>query len=86
MARLIDADAAIEAARKSDELTGSDKWHTIDMIVFLDGQHTIDAVEVVRCNDCRFKTEPGQPNILCHHMKDDDFCSYGERRSGNATD
>ena len=42
----------------------------------------IDAVEVVRCKDCKFKDgeTPGQPNILCYHMKDDDFCSYGERK------
>ena len=42
----------------------------------------VDAVEVVRCKGCRFRTEPGQPNILCHQMKDDDFCSYGERKKG----
>ena len=41
---------------------------------------SVDAVEVVRCKDCRFKTEPGQPNILCYQMNDDDFCSYGERK------
>lgn len=44
---------------------------------------SVDAVEVVRCKDCRFKTEPGQPNILCYNMKDDDFCSYGERKTEN---
>ena len=41
---------------------------------------TTDGVEVVRCKDCRFKNEPGQPNILCYNMKPDDFCSYGERK------
>ena len=39
------------------------------------------AIPVVRCKDCRFKTEPGQPNICCCNMKDDDFCSYGERKN-----
>lgn len=43
--------------------------------------HHKDDVRVVRCKDCRFKTEPGQPNILCYNMKDDDFCSYGERKN-----
>lgn len=46
----------------------------------LDFWDVSDVVKVVRCKDCRFKTEPGQPNILCYHMKDNDFCSYGERR------
>ena len=40
-----------------------------------------DAVKVVRCKDCKYKDgTPGQPNILCGQMKDDDFCSYGESR------
>lgn len=39
----------------------------------------IDAVKVVRCKDCKYRDgTPGQPNILCYNMHDDDFCSYGE--------
>ena len=42
---------------------------------------TVDAVLVVRCRECKFRDgTPGQPNILCGNMHDDDFCSYGERR------
>lgn len=49
---------------------------------------TIDAVEVVRCKDCKY----GDPNerygctayhyrkYETHDMKPDDFCSYGIRR------
>lgn len=45
----------------------------------------VDAVEVVRCKDCVYRDgTPGQPNILCYQMHDDDFCSYGERREENA--
>ena len=49
---------------------------------------TIDAVEVVRCRDCKH-CDP--ENHHCdHHMgtaaplrrKPDDFCSYGERKEG----
>lgn len=41
---------------------------------------SIDAVPVVRCKDCKFRNgAPGQPNIICWNMKDDDFCSYGEK-------
>lgn len=41
-------------------------------------------VEVVRCKDCKHKDGmPGQPNIVCWQMHDDDFCSYGERKDGD---
>lgn len=41
---------------------------------------TVDAVPVVRCKDCKYRNGmPGQPNILCWQMKDDDYCSYGEK-------
>lgn len=49
---------------------------------------TVDAVEVVRCKDCKH-CDP--ENHHCdHHMstaaplrrKPDDFCSYGERKEG----
>lgn len=42
---------------------------------------TIDAVPVVRCWECIYRDgTPGQPNILCGQMHDDDFCSYGQRK------
>lgn len=42
---------------------------------------TVDAVPVVRCKDCKYRDgTPGQPNILCGNMHDDDFCNYGERK------
>lgn len=42
---------------------------------------TVDAVEVVRCGDCKFFCTPGCPMTeeiggMCF----DDFCSCGERR------
>ena len=40
-----------------------------------------DAIQIIQCKDCIFREgAPGQPNIMCGNMKDDDFCSYGERR------
>ena len=40
-----------------------------------------DVAPVVRCRECIHRDgTPGQPNILCFQMKDDDFCSYGKRR------
>ena len=50
---------------------------------------TVDAVEVVRCEDCKHRAIGD--NICIHpnrigdgyiEIKDDDFCSYGERREG----
>ena len=44
---------------------------------------TVDAVEVVRCWECKHRDGmPGQPNIVCWQMHDDDFCSYGKRKDG----
>lgn len=44
---------------------------------------TVDAVPVVRCRECKYRDgTPGQPNILCGQMHEDDFCSYGKRKEG----
>lgn len=40
-----------------------------------------DVAPVVRCKDCKYRDgTPGQPNILCAQMHEDDFCSYGKRK------
>jgi hypothetical protein len=55
---------------------------------------SVEAVEVVRCKDCKWYKEGKYlaPNKFCFRMKDrsgehigynysdDDFCSYGERK------
>ena len=51
----------------------------------------VDAVEVVRCKDCKHFYEPDiNPNRRCKRggsqvwdveFTEDDFCSYGERRA-----
>lgn len=53
---------------------------------------TVDAVEVVRCAECkRFDPLYGEVGICLLHtaqahgnvtMQPDDFCSYGERKDG----
>lgn len=46
-------------------------------------EEAVDAVLVVRCKDCKYRDgTPGQPNILCAQMHEDDFCIYGERKEG----
>ena len=52
-----------------------------DAIGVVNNAPTIDAVPVVRCRECIHRDgTPGQPNILCGQMHDDDFCSYGQRK------
>ena len=54
-------------------------------------QSTADAVEVVRCKDCKYAFHHPLGYIYCHRdgrnayemvFKKDSFCSYGERKDG----
>lgn len=54
-----------------------------DMLDEVDCFQPADVAPVVRCKDCKYRDgTPGQPNILCAQMHEDDFCSYGECREG----
>lgn len=54
-----------------------------DLLKRLQQMEVVDAATVVRCRDCKHRDGvPGQPNIDCFQMHDDDFCSYGERKGG----
>ena len=94
--RLIDADALMDVI-KQHEYRLATKQGAIDYGMFtlgiqqaVDEQPTIDAVEVVRCRDCKFshadehgRTCEGYWFELSEYavsVKDDAFCSYGERR------
>ena len=53
----------------------------------------VDAVEVVRCKDCKYMDEAkvnSKGFLICPasgmEITDMDFCSYGERREENAAD
>ena len=92
--RLIDADALMDVIRQHEYRLAT-KQGSIDYGMFTNGiqqavdeQPTIDAVEVVRCKDCKH-CDP--ENYHCDHpmstaaplrRKPDDFCSYGERKGG----
>ena len=53
----------------------------IDLVNGIKALPAADVVPVVRCKDCKYRDgTPGQPNILCAQMHEDDFCSYGKRR------
>ena len=57
----------------------------------LENTPAVDAVEVVRCKDCKhcFFDLSGRDYHICmkngflsmNRVKEDDFCSYGERRT-----
>ncbi len=75
--RLTDADKFILALMDAS-LSSVDEDTILDLV---DSVPTADAVPVVRCKDCKYRDgTPGQPNILCAQMHEDDFCSYGECR------
>ena len=94
--RLIDADKLNISKYTASEASHNDMggayrqgWNdAIDAIA--KNCPTVDAVEVVRCNDCKHKvtTEDGEydpEDIVCNYWMSDgltekDFCSYGERK------
>lgn len=46
-----------------------------------------DAVEVVRCRECKYHNNPPCPMRLSFNWtEDNDFCSYGERKEGARMD
>lgn len=101
MARLINADKRI-AEIKNQYCIGCDNYGGIrcracwvdDAICLIDDAPTVDAVEVVRCRDCKHWlkfdssligevmccTGQGSVNI---QKQPDDFCSYGKRKDGD---
>lgn len=64
-----------------------------DAVVMISECQPVDAVEVVRCKDCKYYDNPicgvhseypcDQYNTgYTVHTEPDDFCSYGERKEG----
>lgn len=83
--RLIDADALLEDAAEACEDYGGGYFEFGYSHKQIEEAPTIDAVEVVRCKDCRhwhddgycnkWDNGPGHPEVW-----ENDFCSFGERR------
>lgn len=80
----------IDAYKLEDLLrSNSARYHNKDdIIAAIACQPTVDAVEVVRCKDCKkwLKVEPSGTNCrYCAITKrirlPYDFCSYGERKT-----
>lgn len=86
--RLIDANRALEIVR-DQRIAHPNAYHLTNYAtLILREAPTVDAVEVVRCRECKH-CDP--ENYHCDHSmgtaaplrrKPDDFCSYGERKEG----
>ena len=97
--RLIDANALLDEIRKSKDGHNHTECeilmnHHMEHDVFMDLVDlapTVDAVEVVRCKDCKLAKKPYTPQLqklymICTvseeiYVKKDGFCCYGERRT-----
>ena len=84
--RLIDANALRDKLYEADAIT-------MNGVAIINQFPTVDAVEVVRCKDCKHKGWIQEPchgksvdycRVLdfCINNADKCFCSYGERREG----
>ena len=92
--RLIDANDAEKFAREHI-FDANERFLILD---FLRECSTVDAVEVVRCKDCKYYCQDKINGAICRHPEldyeiecydhwintnPDDFCSYGERKDGD---
>lgn len=76
--RLIDADRLID---EFEDTIGNPISRT-RLKLQVQNQPTIDAVEVVRCRECKHLFEDdGCPLRYFKTHLEDDFCSYGERKT-----
>lgn len=92
MAEYIDREALMKFPIRANHC---DKEHANEH--FINGIETVmeyaehlpaaDVVEVVRCKDCKYNSGTKKclhPDSFFAVPKDDDFCSYGERKDGGA--
>lgn len=91
--RLIDADELTEVIESKEGRFpdyGNEPFMAFEVKDYIRDCETVDAVEVVRCKDCKHFTDDGITGVLhvCglksfsghdFETRPDDFCSYGER-------
>ena len=85
--RLIDADRALEIVRDQGIAHPNAHHLTIYATLILREAPTVDAVEVVRCWECKYHedtdvTEFKHCCLLSKTVRYNDFCSYGKRKGG----
>ena len=77
--RLIDADALVH------DLVHNRSFYPVCVRKAIEDAPTVDAVEVVRCKDCK-RWRKSVCLITGFMRSGENFCSYGERRTDSATD
>ncbi len=89
--RLIDANALMERLKFKRKISEVGLYRGLESAMAqCQKAPTVDVVEVVRCKDCRYRIHDDVTNEwFCNsfnsgfvYAKPNDFCSYGERRSG----
>lgn len=86
MAKLIDAEELLQAMKKADEADPdlSTCWSRGSIRRIIEGLPTVDAVEVVRCKDCKHRStwDAFAGCYWCNGIgkAPESFCSKGERR------
>ena len=86
--RLIDADLLSEAIHENVPAPYDDaSWAKENCLAEVDAAPTVDAVPVVRCRECKYRSKDGCPIIDANiWMDDEDFCSHGEWKEGADND
>ena len=88
MARLIDADRALEIVRDQG-IAHPNAYHLTNYAtLILREAQTVDAVEVLRCRECKYHEDTSVTGLehCCLYgltMRYNDFCSYGKREGGS---
>ena len=90
--RLIDREALLSFEKMDAELCATcGEHHTAeDVIMMIKTAPTVDAVPVVRCRDCKFRSSwmmNRNLRYICPESGmfpncENDFCSYGKRKGG----
>ena len=84
--RLIDADKLLTNAITISNSEGQATWSAVSTIDIL-AAPIVDAVEVVRCRDCKYHEDTNVTwfkhcCLIDKTVRYNDFCSYGKRKGG----
>lgn len=86
--RLIDANEIVSKL-KNKMINPQTMFINTVLLGLIDEAPTVDAVEVVRCKDCKHYDEIKHGYGWCckcndrhEYAKDEEYCSFGERREG----
>lgn len=88
--RLIDANEPINAFKRYAKNHPNATWNAFGIEEVINAANVVDAVEVIRCKDCKHCRVASWGERYCVRdktvewgdLKEDDFCSCGERRKG----